>query len=196
MNRRIIAFMISMLVVSVSSWAQTMSAEWKSMKPEELQCKPVDLFANQWMALAMGNKEKMNSMTIAWGTIGELWSKPVVIVYVSSSRYSKKLMDANDYFTVTAFPDTDKSREALVYIGTHSQSREPEKTKNAGLTAQFTPLGNPVFAEANLAIECKKIYADEFKEDMIPDDVKTQFYNGRNGLHTFYIGEIVNVWTK
>lgn len=177
--------------------AQEMSKDWQKIEATDLQCKPVDLFLNQWMALAMGNKDKMNSMTIAWGGIGELWNKNVVTVYVSSSRYSKHLMDENEYFTVTAFPDDEKSRNALMYIGTHSQKDEPDKTARAGLHTEFTPLGNPTFAEGNLTIECKKIYSDEFKPELMPEDVRNGMYGGgRMGYHTFYIGEIINVWKK
>lgn len=191
-------FIILMLVTSnVTMMAQQTMEGWKKIDATEIQCRPVNLFANQWMALAMGNKEKMNSMTIAWGTIGELWNKNVVIVYVSSSRYSKHLMDENPYFTVTAFPDDEVSRKGLTYIGTHSQKDDPDKTAHSGLHAEFTPLGNPVFKEGNLTIECKKIYSDEFKRDLLPDDVKNGIYGeGGMGLSTFYIGEIVNVWQK
>lgn len=176
----------------------TMSADWQRIEPASLEVKPIKLIANDWMALAVGRDEKkMNSMTIAWGTIGQLWNKPVMIVYVSSSRYSKHLMDENEYFTVTAFPDNEKSRQALMYIGTHSQRNEPDKTQRAGLTTEWTPTGNPVFSEGNLAIECKKIYADEFKAELLPADVRDRLYaNGRMGLHTFYIGEITNIWKK
>jgi len=197
--KKIAMLAIAMICTLTAAMAQgTMSADWKRIEPNELEVKPINLIANDWMALAMGRDEKkMNSMTIAWGTIGQLWNKPVAIVYVSSSRYSKHLMDENEYFTVTAFPDNDISRKALQYIGTHSQRNEPDKTKRAGLTTEWTKLGNPVFKEGNLAIECKKIYADEFKSELLPEDVKQRLYgNGRMGLHTFYIGEIVNIWKK
>ena len=57
-----------------------------------------------WMALAVENKDDMNAMTISWGEIGELWERPVVTVYVSSSRYTHSFMERNEYFTVTSFP--------------------------------------------------------------------------------------------
>lgn len=175
--------------------ADSTAVEWTAIKPTELSLKPVDIFANDWMALSMGNKNESNSMTIAWGGIGELWGKHVVTVYVSSDRASKKLMDKYDYFTVTAFPDTPKCKDGLLYIGSHSYSEEKDKMANSGLTFEYTALGNPIITEGNLAIECKKIYADEFETDKMPADVRENFYS-RMGLHTMYIGEIVNVWTK
>lgn len=175
--------------------ADSTAVEWTAIKPVELCLKPVDIFANDWMALSMGNKNESNSMTIAWGGIGELWGKHVVTVYVSSDRASKRLMDKYDYFTVTAFPDTPACKDGLLYIGSHSYSEEKDKMANSGLTFEYTELGNPIISEGNLAIECKKIYADEFEPDKMPADVRENFYS-RMGLHTMYIGEIVNVWTK
>lgn len=168
---------------------------WVRIDPLELDMKPVSAFSQDWMALATGSKKNFNSMTIAWGTIGELWGKHVVIVYVSADRYTKHLMDENNYFTVTAFPDTKACKEVLVYIGSHSQRDEPDKTANAGLTVEFTDLGNPVFAEGNLAIECKKIYSDAFNLSKVPQEIREGMY-AETGVHSFYIGEIVNVWEK
>lgn len=167
---------------------------WEKMDPMDLELKPIKAFARDWMALATGNQKSMNSMTISWGTIGELWGKNVVIVYVSSDRASKKLMDKNNYFTVSAFPDTREFREALSYIGSHSMTEDPNKTETAGLKVEYSSLGNPMFSDADLVIECKKIYSDEFKKSLMPDDVR-HLYDDL-GVHTFYIGEIVNIYTK
>ena len=168
---------------------------WTAIKPEQISSNPYSLFARDWMALGVGTKKNFNSMTIAWGTMGQLWNKPVVIVFVSKDRYSKSLMDSNKYFTVTGFPQTSACKDALVYIGSHSQRDEPDKTANAGLTVEFTELGNPIFSEGNLAIECRKIYSDEFEADKVPVEIMENMYS-EMGLHTMYIGEIVNVWEK
>ena len=177
------------------SQSDSTAVEWTAIKPTDLCLKPVDVFANDWMALSMGNKNESNSMTIARGGMGELRGKHVITVYVSSDRASKKMMDKYDYFTVTAFPDTPDCKDGLLYIGSHSYSEEKDKMANSGFTFEYTALGNPIITEGNLAIECKKIYADEFETDKIPADVRENFYS-RMGLHTMYIGEIVNVWTK
>ncbi|MDO5443505.1 MAG: flavin reductase [Bacteroidia bacterium] len=168
---------------------------WTKSSPSELEVNPFNLLGKDWMALATGSRKGFNSMTIAWGTMGQLWNKPVMIVYVSKDRYSKKLMDSNEYFTVTGFPQTAACRDALEYIGSHSQRDEPDKTANAGLTVEFTQLGNPIFSEGNLAIECKKIYSDEFESDKMPESLMNSMYS-EMGMHTMYIGEIVNVWEK
>ena len=169
--------------------------EWTPIDPLELEIKPVAAFSRDWMALAIGNSKQYNAMTIAWGGIGELWGKHVVTVYVSGDRASKKLMDDNDYFTVTGFPPTRACKDALVYIGSRSMRDEPDKVANAGLTVEFTELGNPIFAEGRLAIECKKLYAAPFDLNRMPQDISERLYADM-AVHTMYIGEIVNVWEK
>ena len=63
-----------------------------------------DIFAQfdkKWALLCAGTKEKHNTMTISWGGMGTLWSKPVVTVYVKPCRYTYGFMNDNDYFTVS-----------------------------------------------------------------------------------------------
>lgn len=168
---------------------------WTPVDPMELSMNPVSDFAQDWMALAMGNSRHFNSMTISWGTIGELWNKPVVIVFVSSDRASKQMMDESEYFTVTGFPRSKACKDALVYIGTHSLRDDPDKTANAGLTVEFTEAGNPIFAEGRLAMECRKMYSAPFDLNRVPQDIRERMY-GEMGVHTMYIGEITGVWEK
>jgi len=169
--------------------------EWTRIDPLDLEIKPVAAFSQDWMALAMGSSKQYNAMTIAWGGIGELWGKHVVTVYVSGDRASKKLMDDNAFFTVTGFPQSKACKDALVYIGSHSMRDEPEKVANAGLTVEFTELGNPIFSEGRLAIECRKLYSAPLDLNRMPQDIRERLY-GEMAVHTMYIGEIVNVWEK
>ena len=166
---------------------------WQSISPREIEGNPIHLFADDWFELAAGKKDDMNLMTIAWGSLGELWGKPVVTVYVSTSRYTYEFMEKNDYFTITHFPES--MRQQLQYLGTAS-GRDEDKVKGAGLTTEFTELGNPIFAESDLAIECRKIYAEQFQADLLPLEQR-QWYEERGlGIHVAYYGEIVNVWRK
>ena len=60
---------------------------------------------------------------------------------------------------------------------------------------EFTELGNPIFAEGRLAIECRKLYAAPFDLNRMPQDISERLYADM-AVHTMYIGEIVNVWEK
>lgn len=173
--------------------ANTVSTEWQEIKPQEIEVNSVKMFADDWMILSAGKESNMNMMTIAWGELGELWGKPVVTVYVSTSRYTYKFMEENEYFTVTSFPE--EYRDKLQYLGTVS-GRDEDKVKGSGLNVEFTTLGNPIYKEANLAIECKKLYSHQFDKNKMPLEQR-QWYDEKNtGVHVMYIGEIVNVWKK
>ena len=172
--------------------AQT-SENWQEIKPQEIDSNAVKMFADDWMLLSAGKDTSMNMMTIAWGGLGELWGKAVVTIYVSPDRYTYKFLEENEYFTVTSFPE--KFREKLQYLGTVS-GRDEDKVKGSGLTPEFTELGNPIYKEATLAIECKKIYAQQLQKNLMPLEQR-QWYDEKNlGIHMMYIGEIVHVWKK
>jgi flavin reductase (DIM6/NTAB) family NADH-FMN oxidoreductase RutF len=165
--------------------------KWMKIDPKYIQDNPVSLFGQEWVALATGNKDKMNAMTIGWGTLGSLWLKPVVTVYVSPSRYTHSLMEDNDYFTLTAFPE--QYRETMVYIGSHS-GRDTNKIKNSGLTVEYTELGNPYFTEARLILECRKIYSHQFDTSKLGDVGQAIYKTNGMKIHHEYIGEIINAW--
>ena len=180
------------MMTSVVDSKAEMSGDWQKISLNDVK-NPATLFGEDWAALAAGKEGNMNSMTIGWGQFGVLWGRPVMTVYVAPERYTNEFMENNEYFTVTAFPEDYK--KALQYIGTHS-GRDGDKLKEAGLNAEYTELGNPIFKEGNLAVECKTIYKEEFKADLL-DDKATAFYE-KTKLHPHitYIGEVVNVWRK
>lgn len=171
----------------------TNSDQWQEIKPQNIDVNAVKMFADDWMLLSAGKDTSMNMMTIAWGALGELWGKPIVTVYVSTDRYTYKFLEDNEYFTVTAFPE--QFRDKLQYLGSVS-GRDEDKVKGSGLTPEFTKLGNPIYKEANLAIECKKIYAEQLKKELMPLEQRQWYDEKKLGVHVMYIGEIVNVWKK
>ena len=163
---------------------------WRQIEPWQLRDNPVNLFEDA-MALTVGEGDSINSMTIGWGGIGVLWGKPVVTVYVEQRRFTKHLMDQNERFTIEAFSEDYAS--VLQYLGTAS-GRNEDKITGSGLTLKFTPSGTPAFEEGRLLIECRKIYEAPFQPEGF-GDIPTQVYSARP-LHTVYVGEILNVWTK
>ena len=166
---------------------------WQEIAPTEIELNPVQMIDKDWMVVSAGKKDDMNLMTISWGTIGELWGRPVFTVFVSTSRYTFRFMEENDCFTVTHFPAS--MRKALSYLGSVS-GRDEDKVAGAGLTVEFTELGNPIYAEADLAIECKKLYGQQFNAELMPAEQRAWYEQNGLGIHYMYIGEIVHVWKK
>ena len=144
--------------------------------------------------LAAGDREKSNAMTIGWGEIGTLWGRTALTVYVAEKRYTKEFMDRSEYFTVMAF-DVAHSN-VLNYMGRQS-GRDGDKAKALGLHTAYTENGTPYYTEAEMVIECRIMYAAPFDPQYFKSDApKNMYRNFPAGVHTMYIGEVVNAWRK
>ena len=144
--------------------------------------------------LAAGDKEKSNAMTIGWGGIGTLWGRTSLTVYVAEKRYTKEFMDKAEYFTVMAFDVKDS--KVLNYMGTKS-GRDGDKAQALGLHTAYTANGTPYYTEAEMVIECKIMYAAPFDPQYFKSDApKNMYTNFPAGIHSMYIGEVVNAWKK
>jgi flavin reductase (DIM6/NTAB) family NADH-FMN oxidoreductase RutF len=56
------------------------------------------------------SKEALNTMTIGWATFGVVWSKPIMMVAVRSTRHTFGIIEAAKDFTVTV-PAGDMHKE-------------------------------------------------------------------------------------
>ena len=137
--KQIVTLLVTAFVIM--SCSNNTKKAWQEIAPEEIELNPVQMIDGDWLEVSAGKEGNMNLMTISWGTIGELWGKPVFTVFVSTSRYTHKFMEENDYFTVTHFPA--EMRKQLSYLGRVS-GRDEDKVAGAGLTVEFTELGNPI----------------------------------------------------
>lgn len=144
--------------------------------------------------LCAGNEAKSNAMTIGWGGIGTLWGRPSITVYVAEKRYTKEFMDSVAFFTVMSFDVKDS--KVLTYMGSKS-GRDGDKAQALGLHKTYTSNGTPYYTEASMVIECKIMYVAPFDPKGFKSDVPKKMYsNFPAGIHTMYIGEVVNAWKK
>ena len=165
----------------------------REILPSEIKENPVELFDQKWALVTAGVPGDVNTMTISWGSLGELWNKPVVTVYVSSSRYTHVFMEKYDHFTVAFFPTG--CRQALQYLGSHS-GRDGDKIAASGLTLEWLESGLPSFGEADMVIEARKIYGATVSTEGFGDVPETLYASGRMGVHSEYVGEIEHVWVR
>jgi flavin reductase (DIM6/NTAB) family NADH-FMN oxidoreductase RutF len=127
-------------------------------------------------------------MTISWGALGTLWSKPFAFVAVRHSRYTYQFMQKYDTFTLTAFPD--KYHQALSLLGNKS-GRDGDKIAESGLTPEpATMVAAPTFEEAEIVIECQKMYANDLNPAHFLDEGMYRHYPNRD-FHRIYYGEIL-----
>ncbi len=164
----------------------------KPIAIETLTVKPYDLLENQWMLLACGDFKTghFNTMTIAWGSFGVMWNRPFVLIAVRPTRYTYEFTNQYDDFTVTAF--ADEYRNDLSILGSKS-GRDGDKLAETRLTPIASEkIASPGFAEAELIIECKKMFWHDFDpKQFINAEIEKQ-YNS-NDYHRVYYGEILNI---
>ena len=145
-------------------------------------------FDKKWALLTAGDESRFNTMTISWGGLGTIWGKPVATVYVRTSRYTHDFMDANEYFTISFFPEEYK--QILGVLGSKS-GRDMDKMKDSGLSAMKD--GDSVsFKEAEVTLVCRKMFKQELSVANIPADVAKAMYEGQ-APHDMYIGEVVEI---
>lgn len=189
----IIALSLAALFSCGRNTDNTAMSGTKEIQATDIKENVIELFDQKWALVTAGVPGDVNTMTISWGSLGELWNRPVVTVYVSSSRYTHEFMEKNDHFTVAFFPP--ECRNALQYLGSHS-GRDGDKIKESGLTLEWLESGLPSFKEADMIIEARKLYGAQFDVKGFGDVPSKLYSSGRMGVHSEYVGEIEHVWVR
>ena len=151
-----------------------------------------NLWGKQWMLLTAGDIENdsFNCMTVAWGSIGVMWNKPVVQVVFRPTRYTYEFMDKYDTFTLSAFGE--EYRKDLSHLGRVSGKDEKKLQKTALTVIPSIKIKCPSYAEAELVIECRKIYSTRFNPDEFIDPSIKESYPEKD-YHMVYFGEILHI---
>jgi flavin reductase (DIM6/NTAB) family NADH-FMN oxidoreductase RutF len=150
------------------------------------------IISKRWLLLTAGEfaPGKFNSMTISWGSVGEIWNKPFFQVVVRPQRYTREFMESSDCFTLCVFPEA--SKPALSLLGSKS-GRDCDKIKLSGLTPiASTQVASPGYDEAELIIECRKMYWQDIDPAHFLDSSIEANYANKD-YHRAYFGEIVAV---
>ena len=136
--------------------------------------------------------EKVNTMTIGWGTIGIQWGKPVFIAFVRDSRHTMDMLNEVGEFTVNV-PMGDIDKKILGYCGTKS-GRDTDKIADMAMILEEPEvISVPGIRELPLTLECKVIYRQRQENDKIPADLFGRYYPAGD-FHTAFYGEIVSAY--
>jgi len=168
----------------------------KEIKFEELNDNAYNLIANDWMLITAGNKDSYNTMTASWGQLGSLWGhgggRKVATIYIRPSRYTKKFVDENEYFSLCFFDE--EYRKDLSYLGTVS-GKDEDKVSKTKLTPVYDEK-TTYFKEAKLVLICRKLYKQDILEECFIDKNIVEDSYPKRDFHTMYIGEIEEVYIK
>ena len=161
-----------------------------------LEFNPFSKIGTEWMAVTAGDKNKANTMTASWGTVGVLWGKNVVSIFIRESRYTKEFIDKQDTFSLTFFDTQDKENKlALKYFGAVS-GRNEDKISSAKMHVDYASDGTPYIDEGNLILICRKMSATKIlPEQFIDASIDSAWYKDKD-YHTMYIAEVTEVLAR
>ncbi len=164
----------------------------KPIAADHLLIRAHHLWSARWLLLTAGDfaSRTFNAMAVGWGSIGTMWGKPFAQVVVRPGRHTRGFMENYDTFTLCAFPE--RYRPAVQLLGTKS-GRDRDKIAESGLTpVAASQVAAPSFAEAELVIECRKIYWQDMQPANFLDPGIAKNYPQMD-YHRIYFGEIVAV---
>ena len=125
---------------------------FKQISPEEICDNVFTLVGKDFFVITAGKEDHYNSMTASGGGLGLLFMKPTTWCILRADRYTLELIQKEQTYTMSYFPNDYKGQ--LLLLGSKS-GRDSEKMKEVKLTSVQTPSGDTSFKEARLIIECK-----------------------------------------
>ena len=135
---------------------------------------------------------KVNTMTIGWGTMGVEWNKPIFIAYVRQHRFTWKQLRENPEFTIN-IPMDENAKQILSYCG-RTSGRDTDKIADLGLTlVEPSVISVPGIKELPLTLECRVLYRQSQEPTSIPAGIREKFYadNIPGDYHDAFYAEIV-----
>jgi flavin reductase (DIM6/NTAB) family NADH-FMN oxidoreductase RutF len=138
--------------------------------------------------LTVKSGKGLNTMTIGWATFGVVWSKPIMMVAVRSSRHTFGIMEAAADFTVTV-PAGGLDKE-LAFCGSKS-GRDGDKFKECRLeTTAGRRVASPIIKTAGRHYECRIIYKSAMDPAHLDRGYDISLYPKKD-YHTLYFGELL-----
>ncbi len=144
---------------------------------------------NDGAFLVVENKKgKTNIMTIGWATVGMVWGKPMMTVFVRPVRYTYELIENATSFSVCV-PSSGKLKEELEFCGS-SSGRSVDKIKATGLTLiKGQTKDVTIIEECKLFYECHIVHKNFINPKSLDPAIIKSYYPTQD-FHAVYYGEI------
>lgn len=161
----------------------------KAVGPFDLYHETMGKLSADGIILLAGNPP--NPMTIGWGTIGEIWHKPVFTVLVRPTRYTFGLMEESEDFTVCVLPEGYKKHLAI--CGSKS-GRNMDKIRVCGFTlGQSSKVSTPYITQSAIHYECRIIHKHRLDPAALDPAIDDKYYQTKD-WHMVYYGEILGTY--
>ena len=132
-----------------------------------------------------------NPMTIGWGTLGYIWSRPVFQILVRPTRYTFELIESVKDFTVNVLPDKFKKQVAI--CGAES-GRDIDKVAKCNFSMKHGECSNAFYIEQSIIhYECRIIHKNEVDPSTLEPSLIDTYYP-LHDFHSVYYGEILGVF--
>lgn len=152
--------------------------------------------------LITSKADKINSMTIGWGSLGVEWGLPIFTAYIRTGRFTAEQIQKNPEFTVN-IPVGDFNKKLLGVCGSNS-GRNIDKIKELGLTlVDANKISVPAIKELPLTLECKVIYKqtqilseipENIQKSCYPQDIPSSNPMCNKDVHIAFYGQIVDAY--
>jgi len=158
----------------------------------ELSQQTLEQLSKNGVFLTVKNGDKVNTMTIGWGSLSQYWGQEIFIVPVRHSRYTFELLNNTNEFTVSV-PVNGQLDGALKIAGSVS-GRDGDKIEKAGLALKDSKeISTPVIDGCDIYYECKILsYTDLKKEDLDKETQEKWYASG--DMHRLYFGKILRAY--
>lgn len=157
---------------------------------------------NKGVLLTTRTDDKVNSMTISWGTLGIEWARPIFTTFVREHRFTREQLEKNPEFTIN-IPVGEYNKKILGVCGSKS-GRDMDKIGELGLTlVDSDEISVPGIKELPLTLECKVIYhqlqdksaiPEGIQQSNYPQDVPSTHPSSNKDYHEAFYGEIVKAY--
>lgn len=140
------------------------------------------------LLVSVDENGRPNAMTIGWATLGIVWGKPILTVYVRPSRYTFGLIEKTGDFTVNVLP---RELEEIASFCGNISGRDCDKFEAKGLIAvPSLYVKSPMIEQAVVCYECAVVHRNDVIPEELTPEIKTRSYP-RDNYHRIYFGEIL-----
>ncbi len=160
----------------------------------EFAQKTLEQLSQKGVFLTVKSGDKVNTMTIGWGSLSQYWGQEIFIAPVRFSRYTFELLKDCDEFTISV-PTNGQLDDALKICGSVS-GRNTDKFKEAGISLKDgKALSTPVIDGCDIYYECKILSFSDMVKDELDNDVAERWY-ASGDMHRLFFGKIVTAYGK
>lgn len=158
-----------------------------------LEMNPFTAIGKDGFLITAGSPENFNTMTASWGSLGVLWGRNIVTLYVKASRHTHHFLEESEGFTCSFLESG--MEDTLIWCGQHS-GRDSDKVAATGLIPEYiladSGAERVTFKQASLVLSCTKASVMQMeKSHLVLPELEKRYEDG--DYHTVYIGFIDKV---